>query len=110
MKSIMLLSPASLLALVLLLATGCASNITPAGPNTYYISKGPLPIWNSSAKAKADLYQQADQWCRRQSLVMVPVSSSDDPARFGHAGSAELTFRALHAGDTAITNTAPGTK
>ena len=91
--------------LSLVLITGCMSSVTPAGPNTYYLSKGSLPIWMSAANAQADCYEQANTWCAKRGLVMVPVTSNADPSRFGHAGSAAITFRALKPGDPAITNT-----
>ena len=83
----------SLLALVLL--NGCMSSVTPAGPGLYYISKGPLSIWSSAARAKADCYREANVWCAKRGLIMVPVTSAADDSSFGHAGSAELTFRAV---------------
>ena len=85
--------------------TGCASSVVPAGPDTYYVSYGPLPITMSAAKAKAHCYQQASAWCQTRGLVMVPVSSDAQEAiAFRNAGHAELTFRALKPGDPAITN------
>ena len=85
----------------LVLLAGCASPVVSAGPDTHYISYGPLPIWMSAAKAKADCYQQANAWCAARGLVMVPVSDNEVNAVFGRAGSAELTFRAV---PVAVTN------
>ncbi len=82
--------------------TGCASNIVAAGPDTYFVSYGPLPITMSAAKAKAHCYQLASEWCKARGLVMVPVSSNEQNAIPGRAGSAELTFRALKPGDPDI--------
>jgi len=82
--------------------TGCVSNVQPAGPDTYFISCGPLPIWMSAPKAKADCYEQASAWCKARGLVMVPVTSDEQNAIPGRAGSAELTFRALKPGDPDI--------
>lgn len=83
-------------------ATGCSSGVQPAGPNTYFISKGSLPIWMSAAGAKADCYRQANEWCVARGLVMVPISSDAKDPIPGRAGSAELTFRALTPGDPDI--------
>ena len=44
--------------------TGCSSGVQPAGPDTYFISKGSLPIWMSAAGAKADCYKKANQMLR----------------------------------------------
>ena len=82
--------------------TGCVSSVSPAGPDTYYISKGPLPIWMSGAKAKADCYQEANKWRTKRGLTMVPVSSDFKDPIPGRAGNAELTFRALKPGDPEI--------
>ncbi len=96
---------ASIMSFALALLTGCMSTVVPSGPNTYYISKGSLPIWMSAANAKADCYHEADVWCAKRGLVMVPISSdAQDPIAFRSAGSAQLTFRALKPGDPAITN------
>lgn len=85
------------------LLTGCTSAVVPAGPDTYFVSRGPLPIWASAARAKSDCYQEADAWCRKRGLVMVPVSSAAKDAIAGkEPGSAELTFRALKPGDPEI--------
>jgi hypothetical protein len=85
--------------------TGCASSVVPAGPDTYYVSYGPLPITMSAAKGKAHCYQQASAWCQARGLVMVPISSDAQEAiAFRNAGHADLTFRALKPGDPAITN------
>ncbi|HAO77575.1 MAG TPA: hypothetical protein DCQ92_01125 [Verrucomicrobia subdivision 3 bacterium] len=88
--------------LALIILTGCASNVVPAGPDTYYISYGPLPITMSAAKAKAQCYRQASAWCVARGLVMVPVSSAAQDPVVGIAGHAELTFHALKPGDPDI--------
>jgi hypothetical protein len=86
----------------LVLLTGCVSQVVPAGPDTYFISYGPLPITMSAAKAKAKCYQQAAAWCTKRGLVMVPVSSAAQDPVVGIAGHAELTFHALKPGDPDI--------
>jgi hypothetical protein len=79
-----------------LFLTGCLSPVVTAGPNTYYVSKGPLPIWMSAAKAKAACYRKASAWCDKRGLVMVPISSdAQEPIAARKPGSAELTFVAL---------------
>ena len=95
----------------LLLCAGCASSVVSAGPDTYYISVGPLAIWQSAAKAKAECYNKANNFCNKRKLVMVPIASSAQEPVVGRPGSAELTFRALKPGDPEIKRTnieAPG--
>ncbi len=88
-----------------ILINGCASSVVPAGPDTFFVSYGPLPVMMSAAKAEAHCYQQASAWCQARGLVMVPVSiDAQDAVAFRNAGHAELTFRALKPGDPAITN------
>lgn len=77
------------------LLSGCTSAVVPAGPDTYYISKGPLPFWMAAARAKADCYRSADAWCQKRGLIMVPVNSEGREPIIGRGGSAELTFRAV---------------
>jgi hypothetical protein len=89
-------------ACICLTGAGCVSSVQPAGPDTYFVSKGPLPIWMSAARGKADCYQKASEWCAARGLVMVPVSSDEQNSIPGRAGSAELTFRALKPGDPDI--------
>jgi hypothetical protein len=89
--------------LSLIFLTGCISPVETAGPDTYYVSKGPLPIWMSAAKAKAACYRKASAWCAKSGLVMVPISSdTQDPLAFRKPGSAELTFLALPPSDPRI--------
>ncbi len=88
--------------LALFLLAGCASSVAPAGPDTYFVSYGPLPIWMSAAKAKAECYQKAGAWCAKRGLVMVPLSDNEQQTVVGRAGSAELTFRALKPNDPEI--------
>jgi hypothetical protein len=88
---------------IALFLSACASSVMRAGPDTYYVSYGPLPVWMSAAKAKAECYEMASEWCEKLGLVMVPVSlDSQDAIAFRSAGSAELTFRALKPGDPEI--------
>lgn len=85
-----------------LLVAGCASEVVPAGPNTYMISTTEVGL-TQGGRAKAAAYKKADAWCRKRGLVMVPVAVDQHAAQpFGRYGGAELTFRALPPGDAEI--------
>ena len=84
------------------LLPGCASNVVPAGPQTYMISTTEVGL-TQGGRAKAAAYRKADEWCRKRGLVMVPVSVDQHSAEFmGRYGGAELVFRALPPGDPEI--------
>lgn len=69
------------------------------GKDTYMMSKNGTAIAVGS-NLKAELYREADAWCRQQGLVMVPVSESQKDGIAGvRLGSAEIVFRAVKADD-----------
>jgi hypothetical protein len=87
------------------LLSGCASSVVPAGPDTYMISTTEVGV-TQGGRAKAAAYREADAWCRKHGLVMVPIAVDQHAAeRFGRYGGAELTFRALRPGDPEIHRT-----
>ena len=89
------------LAVCLVLAS-CSSGIVPAGPQTYMASCS-IGAAGTGATGKAKLYRQANDWCVKRGLVMVPVTSdSTEPVAGRGMGSASLTFRALPPGDPEI--------
>jgi hypothetical protein len=93
--------------LVVCLLTGCMTGVTPAGPDTYMIA-GAVTGFESPGIVKARLYKQANEWCAKQGLVMVPVSSDATPYELGRrAGNVELFFRALKPGDPDIKRVNP---
>jgi hypothetical protein len=80
----------------------CSTGVVPAGPQTYMISRSGVGLQSGSA-VKAGLYREADEWCRTRGLVMMPVSTDMRDAVYGqHPASAEMTFRALPAGDAEL--------
>jgi len=76
-----------------------STGIVPQGRDTYMISKQGTAL-SSGARVKATLYKEADAWCRKQGLVMVPVSEhTTDGVPGVHLASAEITFRAVRSDD-----------
>jgi hypothetical protein len=88
----------SLIATVILSAC-MSTGIVPQGRDTYMLSKQGTAL-SSGATVKASLYKEADAWCRKQNLVMVPVSErTTDGVPGVHFASAEITFRAVRSDD-----------
>lgn len=89
-----------LLSVAALFVAGCVSSgVIPRGRDTYMISKSGTAV-GSGSSIKADLYREADAWCRARGLVMVPLSeSSVDGIAGTRRASAEIVFRAVPPGD-----------
>jgi hypothetical protein len=80
--------------------TACMfTGVVPVGPDTYMMSmQGPALA--SGASVKATLDRDADAWCRKQGLVMVPVSErTTDGVPPSQQASAEITFKAVSRDD-----------
>mgnify|MGYP000467510325 CR=1 FL=1 len=56
------MKPALLLALTCFL-TACTTGVTPAGPDTYMISRS-VSAFQTTASAKAAAYREADAWAK----------------------------------------------
>ena len=92
----------------IMLLAGCTTGVVPAGPNTYMISVTEGPGLTNGGAAKARTLREADEWCRKRGLVMVPVESEQHGTQpFGRYAGAELTFRALKPGDPEIKRPMP---
>ena len=89
----------TVLAVVCLAA--CSTGVVPAGPDTYIVSQK-VSSFGSTGGGKAAAYREANAWCAKRGLVMVPISVDTREARPGQMGTAELTFRALRPGDPEI--------
>lgn len=70
------------------------------GPDTFMMAANDPWVIKSGTQLKAELYQQADAWCRAQGRVMMPVSHNSRDSISGN--SAEIIFRALLPGDPEI--------
>ena len=88
-------------ALLTLLLAACTTGVTPAGPDTYMLSRS-VSAFQTTAGAKAKAYKEADAWARSKGLIMVPVSTDMQQPIPGRMGGVELTFRALPPGDPGI--------
>ena len=104
-RAFLRLSPGFALALTLGFA-GCAwgPQVQSAGPQTYTVSTEDQLNWNTATTpAREVAFREANRFCARRKLVMVPTSLDVRPGEIGvRAGSADLVFRALHPGDPAI--------
>jgi hypothetical protein len=59
--------------------------------------------FSSGSAAKAQLYREANAWCAKRGLLMMPLATdSQEPVMGRGMGTAELTFRALPPGDPEI--------
>lgn len=97
---------AGLFLLTMAALTGCvsSSDILSTGPDTYTISAGARAGF-STVGVREKVYKEANEFCAKKGLVMVPVSFKARPGELGrHPPSADLTFRALKPGDPAIAN------
>lgn len=87
--------------IVLACMLGCASQVVPAGPDTYTVSSSGAGF--SSAGVRARAYQAANDFCAKRGLVMVPVSFDAQGGVLGQRPpTADLVFRALRPGDPEI--------
>jgi hypothetical protein len=78
---------------------GTVSDIVPIGKDTYMLARPGGFFTISGGEVKAQLYRDANEFCRSQGKTLMPVSSSSRdsaPARFANA---ELQFRCLAEGD-----------
>lgn len=81
---------------------GCAgSPLSPVriGADTYMLAKHGGVGDFSGGVVKAELFQYANEFCRKQNLYLAPVgSSSNDVSAYAYA-TAEIQFRCLPEGD-----------
>jgi hypothetical protein len=93
----------ALIALAGLFLTACATEVVPAGPDTYSVSASGGPWTQSSAPIRAKVFKAANAFCVERNLVMVPVSVDERPYELGrHTANIDLVFRALPPGDPEI--------
>lgn len=92
---------ASALAAVIVIFTGCASQVVPAGPDTYTVSSSGAGFSTAGVRARA--YKAANDFCAKRGLIMVPVSFDAQGGVMGQRPpTADLVFRALRPGDPEI--------
>lgn len=86
--------------LVVSALSACASGPVSMGRDTYMMADTGAWSWSSGAALKANLYKEADEFCRVKGKEMMPVSSRQNNANMsGTFAHAELQFRCLSQGD-----------
>src|ERR1022692_1971267 len=86
------------LTLCAVLICGCASNVVPMGKETYMIQHGGWPHMNESS-LEAKCLKDANSFCEKRGLVMVPVSINGiDGRAFVNNASCKVVFRAVPKG------------
>jgi len=85
----------SLVALATATLTACTSGIVPIGPSTYMLS-GSSPGLIGKGAVEAKLLKQANEWCQKQGLVMIPIDSTGQDAMYmGNWANAAVKFKAV---------------
>jgi len=80
---------------VCVLLGGCASPVVPMGANTFMVEHGGWPHMNQFA-LEAKCVRDANRYCERRGLVMVPVSTSGQEGQaFSHNATCKFIFRAV---------------
>ena len=83
-----------------LVASACSNgSVTPIGKDTYMLSGTAAWSWSSGAAIKADLFREADAFCRNQGKQVMPVSTDSNNGSFSQFAQAEIDFRCLNEND-----------
>lgn len=80
--------------LVVVLASGCTSDIVSTGNGEFIISKSGT-AWSAGGSELAGLYQQANAFCAKKGQVVEKVSEQAEDGRVGKNASATLRFRCV---------------
>lgn len=92
----------SLVALAAATLAACTTGIVPIGPSTYMLS-GSSPGLIGKGAVEAKLLKQANEWCQKKGLVMIPIDSTGHDAIYmGNWANAEIKFKALPPGSAAV--------
>jgi hypothetical protein len=83
--------------IIMVVLTGCASTgIVPMDKNTYMVAKRIAQIGFGSADgAKADVYQEANDFCAKQNKILETVKLEMIDSGFARSASASLQFRCV---------------
>ena len=87
---------ALVVAAIVVSLAGCASHtgFVPIGDGIYMASKQDYSFNWHGGKVKAELYQEAAEFCAKQGKKSRPVADSSlDAAAYSHYASAEIKFR-----------------
>jgi hypothetical protein len=78
---------------------GCSTGVVPMGKDTYMISRKGTG-WATHGEMKAKCYRDANKFCAKRGLEMVPVSTTGKDGTPGFLpATCELTFRAVPPND-----------
>jgi hypothetical protein len=95
------------LIVVALSVVACAhSGVVPTGPDSYMIAKSEWGF-TSGAVHKAQLLQEASEFCRGMGKEMVATSTSQNDVSFGKTPAAEVHFRCVPIGTAGQQHLAP---
>jgi hypothetical protein len=94
--------PLTLFGIAMLLA-GCASTgVIPVDRDSYLIGKKDgAPGLGVSLSNKADVYAEANQFCRKKGMEVQTLQVTTTPAALARLGSTELQFKCVKSGETA---------
>jgi len=85
----------SLVAVATSILAACTTGIVPIGPNTYMLS-GSSPGLIGKGAVEAKLLKQANEWCEKRGMVMIPIDSTGHDAIYmGNWANAEVKFKAV---------------
>ena len=86
-----------------ILLTGCASTgVIPMDQDSYMIGKKDgTPGLGVSLSTKADVYREANDYCRAKGLEVKTLQVTTTPAQPAQLGSTELQFKCVAPGGTA---------
>ncbi len=76
---------------------GCASTgVIPMGKQSYFIAKKDgMPGMGVSYEVKAEVYQEANEFCEKKNQVVETIDIKVTPAGLAKVGSTELTFKCI---------------
>ena len=86
------------LVIVVLVLAGCSSTgIVPMDKDTYMVSKRSAQVgFGPAIGAKADVYQEANDFCAKQNKKVETVKLETTDSGFGRPASASLQFRCVN--------------
>jgi hypothetical protein len=93
----------TLSAITTLMITGCSSTgVIPMSQDSYFIGKKDgSPGIGVSLSNKAEVYQEATEFCNKKGLEVLTLRETVTPAAPGRLGSTELHFKCVQPGGTA---------
>lgn len=91
---------------VAVLISGCASNsgVIPIGTDIFMVSRQAATGFSGSGTLKAEVFQEANQYClsQRKKLQVVNTYEAQPPFVLGNFPKAEVQFMCLDVGDVEL--------